>query len=1212
MVGAELATSAESSERWEFWVDRGGTFTDVVGRAPDGRWHTRKLLSENPGHYPDATLAGIRELLGTPADAAVPTDRVASVRLGTTVATNALLERRGARTALLITDGFTDLPTIGDQHRPRIFARTLVRPAPLQQTVLGYAERVAHDGTVLRAPDLERLRRDLAAARAAGAQSLAVVCLHAHLHPEHEYAAARVAREVGFEQVSCSAVVDPMLRVVPRAATTVVDAYLSPITDAYLARLAAELPGVRLLVMTSHGGLTEAAHLRGKDAVLSGPAAGVVAAARLAARAGFTELVGLDMGGTSTDVSHYAGSFERNRDNEIAGVPLRTPMLAIHTIAAGGGSVLAVVDDRYRVGPDSAGAQPGPTAYGRGGPLTITDANLLLGRIHAEHLPAVFGPTGDRPLDLPAVQAAFAELAAELGEVTPEQVAEGFRRVAVTEMANAVRTISVRRGRDLSRYALLSFGGAGGQHACAIADELGVDTVLVPPLAGLLCAVGIGLAELTAIREQAVEQPLTPDLDERLTAVAGELTAAVRAELGAQGVAAEDVRVSVEAHLRYAGADVTIPVELSGIEAMTTAAATAHRRLFGFEPDRGLAVESLRVTGTEHGRDRPIPAAPVQHDAPLAVPFHDAGTWHRAVLRSRHGIGPDESVAGPAILTEEGSTTVVEPGWVARPGAAGHLVLRRGHPRAVPAVAADTTADPVLLEIFANLFMAIAEQMGARLAATARSVNIKERLDFSCAVFDSAGRLIANAPHMPVHLGSMGAAVAALIAECGPGMRPGDVYALNDPYRGGTHLPDVTVVTPVWASQLEHAGDATPDAPLFFLASRGHHAEIGGRSPGSMPADSRTIDEEGVRLTAHLLVRDGAFRTAETMAVLTAGPYPSRAPEVNLADLRAQVAANATGLGELDRALATFGTAAVTAYAGHVLDNAEAAVRAVIDNLTDSQFRYEMDNGAVIAVRVAVDRAGRAATVDFTGSSPQLADNFNAPSSIVTAAVLYVFRTLVDRDIPLNDGCLRPLRIVVPAGSMLAPRPPAAVVAGNVETSQAITGALYGALGIAAEGSGTMNNVTFGNAEHQYYETVGSGSGAGPDGPGAPVIQTHMTNSRLTDPEVLETRFPVVVEEFSIRAGTGGAGVHRGGDGALRRLRFTAPVDVSLLSSHRRVPPYGMAGGAPGALGSNRLVRVDGTVVALRGCDSVAAGIGDVLEVATPGGGGWGTPPPTS
>jgi 5-oxoprolinase (ATP-hydrolysing) len=1229
MVGADPA-GPDSPGRWEFWVDRGGTFTDVVGRAPDGRWHTRKLLSENPGRYPEATLAGIRALLGVPADEPVPTDRVECVRLGTTVATNALLERRGARTALLITDGFTDLPVIGDQHRPQIFARRLTRPAPLQETVLGYGERVAFDGTVLRAPDLDRLRTDLTAARDAGIESLAVVCLHAHLHPDHERVAAGIAREVGLRRVSCSTDVDPMLRVVPRAATTVVDTYLSPITDRYLDSLAAELPGVRLLVMTSHGGLTEAAHLHGKDAVLSGPAAGVVAAARLAERAGHPEIIGLDMGGTSTDVSHFAGEFERNRTNEIAGVPLRTPMLAIHTIAAGGGSVLRVVDGRFRVGPASAGAHPGPLSYGRGGPLTITDANLLLGRIHPEHLPAVFGPDGDRPLDSAAARHAFAELAARLGEGRDaEQVAEGFRRVAVSEMANAVRTISARRGRDLSRYALMSFGGAGGQHACAIADELGMDTVLVPPLAGLLCAVGIGLAELTAIRERAVEQPLTSGVEAHLDAVATELAEQVRAELAEQGVSEPDL--AVRANLRYLGADSTIPVDLAPIPEMTRAAADAHRRLFSFEPDGSLAVESVRVTGTDRGRAAQLPAAAVGDRAePIEVPFHVADGWRTATLRPRHGLRPDEAVPGPAILTEDGATTVVEPGWVARRGPADHLVLRRDRPRARRELRT-AVPDPVLLEIFANLFMSIAEQMGARLAATARSVNIKERLDFSCAIFDAAGRLIANAPHMPVHLGSMGACVTALIADRGPEMRPGDGYALNDPYRGGTHLPDVTVVTPVFAEQLglppgttsdcdaggdegcDEGGDerrrAAVSAPLFFLASRGHHAEIGGRSPGSMPADSRSIDEEGVRLIGHLLVRDGVFRAAATEQLLTAGPYPSRAPQVNLADLRAQIAANATGLTELGRAVSTFGIDPVTAYAGHVLDNAEAAVRAVIDNLTDGQFRYEMDNGAVIAVRVTVDHPAREATVDFTGTSAQLADNFNAPASIVTAAVLYVFRTLVDRDIPLNDGCLRPLHIRVPAGSMLAPHPPAAVVAGNVETSQAITGALYAALGVAAEGSGTMNNVTFGNADHQYYETVASGSGAGPDHPGAAVIQTHMTNSRLTDPEVLESRFPVVVEEFSIRRGTGGAGLHRGGDGALRRLRFTEPVSVSLLSGHRRVPPYGMAGGQPGALGWNRLVRADGTVVALRGCDSIDAAIGDTLEIATPGGGGWGSPP---
>ncbi|MGQ0843602.1 MAG: hydantoinase B/oxoprolinase family protein [Sporichthyaceae bacterium] len=1191
---------------WRFWIDRGGTFTDVVGAAPDGALTSAKLLSSNPERYRDAATAGIRLLLGLAPDDPIPAERVDVVRIGTTVATNALLERRGTPTVLVITAGHVDALRIGRQDRPDIFAREIRRPEPLPARTIAYDERVGADGTVLRAPDLERLRADLTAARDAGCEAVAIACLHGHLFPAHERLAAAVAREVGFAQVCCSSSTNPLLRLLPRAETTVVDAYLSPVLRAYLDGLAAELPGVRLLVMGSHGGLADAAHVRGVDAVLSGPAGGIVAMAQVARAAGREEVVGFDMGGTSTDVSSWAGAYERRTDNEVAGVRLRTPMLAIHTIAAGGGSVLSILDGRYRVGPESAGAVPGPVAYRRGGPLALTDANLLLGRIDPRHFPAVFGPDGDLPLDLDAVRAAFADLA---GTDAPEVVAAGFRRVAVEQIADALRTISVRRGRDLARSALVCFGGAGGQHACAVAEALGVDTVLVPPLSGLLCAVGIGAADLTSIAEQAVEAPLTEDLD--LAGLVADLTARTVESLHAQG--AHDVEPRVLAQLRYAGSDTALGVPWGDPATMRSAAAAAHREMFAFDPDADLTVESIRVESTAAGMTveavspHSHPSTDLTTDFAATegahAPMYCDGEWVEAPLLNRAGLAAGQRVDGPAIVVEDGATTVVEPGWSAVAETSGHLVLARTGGNARAEVEIGEAADPVLLEVFANRFMAIAEQMGARLAATARSVNIKERLDFSCAIFDGAGQLLANAPHMPVHLGSMGACVQGLLEARSGEFAPGDAYACNDPYRGGTHLPDVTVVMPVFASQLgldESAG------PVFFLAARGHHAEIGGSTPGSMPSDSRSVEEEGVVLDAHLLMRSGAFLSEKTRAVLTAGPLPSRAVEVNLADLRAQVAALSAGLAELARTVAEFSLPAVLAYGGWVLDAAEAAVREVLDDLTEGQYRYEMDNGAVIEVAVTVDRAAREATVDFAGTSAQLPGNFNAPRSIVTAAVLYVFRTLISRDIPLNDGCLRPLRIRVPEGSLLRPRRPAAVVAGNVETSQAITGALYAALGVAAEGSGTMNNVTFGNAEHQYYETVASGSGAGPDYAGTPVVQTHMTNSRLTDPEVLETRFPVLVEEFSIRPGSGGDGLHRGGDGAVRRLRFTAPVTVSLLSGHRRVPPYGLAGGRPGALGVNRLERADGTSVELAGCDRVDAEAGDCLTIWTPGGGGWG------
>ncbi|MGQ0467917.1 MAG: hydantoinase B/oxoprolinase family protein [Sporichthyaceae bacterium] len=1248
------------SRRWQFWIDRGGTFTDVVGADPSGGLVGAKLLSRNPERYRDAATAGIRRLLGLPDDAPIPAERIEVVRIGTTVATNALLERRGTPTVLVTTAGHTDALRIGRQDRPDIFARHIVRPEPLPARTVAYDERVAADGTVLRAPDLGRLRADLGSARDAGLQAVAIACLHGHLYPAHELLAAEVARDVGFAQISCSSQVNPLQRLLPRAETTVVDAYLTPVLRAYLDGLAAELPGVRLLVMGSHGGLADAAHVRGVDAVLSGPAGGIVAMAQVARSAGRCEVVGFDMGGTSTDVSAWAGAYERRTDNEVAGVRLRTPMLAIHTIAAGGGSILSIEDGRYRVGPRSAGADPGPVAYRRGGPLTLTDANVLLGRIHPTHFPAVFGPTGTDPLDATAVRHAFAELsragaqaieASGAGEPVcepasgssdpepiepverrrsgthdsrngcsdarnvpvcgavsadtpaPEAIAAGFRRVAVEQIADALRTISVRKGRDLANSALVCFGGAGGQHACAVAEALGMDTVLVPPLSGLLCAVGIGAADLTAIAEQAVERPLAAAAE--LTELVEDLVARTNRSLQEQGADPAEVITRVLGQLRYQGSDTALGVPWGEPDAMRRDAAAAHRAMFSFDPDADLVVESIRVEAAVHSRPTTArPAETATADDHL-VPMYVDGAWVQARLLQRDALNVGQRLDGPAIVVEDGATTVVEAGWTARAEASGHLVLARSAGGRAATVQLGESADPVLLEVFANRFMAIAEQMGARLAATARSVNIKERLDFSCAVFDGHGQLVANAPHMPVHLGSMGACVAGLIDARAAEFQPGDVYACNDPYRGGTHLPDVTVVMPVYPSQV-----GLPDhiRPAFYLAARGHHAEIGGSTPGSMPSDSRTVAEEGVVFDAHLLVRGGAFRAAETAAVLQTGPMPSRAVEVNLADLRAQVASLAAGLVELKRTVEEFSLEVVSAYAGWVLDTAEAAVRDVLGDLTDGQYSYEMDNGATIAVQVAVDHVAREAVVDFAGSSAQLDTNFNAPRSIVTAAVLYVFRTLISRDIPLNDGCLRPLHIRVPARSLLSPEPPAAVVAGNVETSQAITGALYAALGVAAEGSGTMNNVTFGNADAQYYETVASGSGAGPGYDGTPVVQTHMTNSRLTDPEVLEARFPVLVEEFSIREGTGGAGRNRGGDGALRRLRFTEPVTVSLLSGHRRVPPYGLAGGEPGALGVNRLQKPDGTQIHLAGCDRVDAEAGDVLSISTPGGGGWGKP----
>lgn len=1194
---------------WQFWVDRGGTFTDIVARRPDGRLVTRKLLSDNPARYADAAVAGVRELLAeTPGP-------VESVRMGTTVATNALLERHGERTLLVITRGFGDALRIAYQNRPHLFARRIELPELLHERVIEVDERVAADGTVLRAPDLDALAGPLRKAYDDGIRAVAVVCLHSHLHPAHERAVGELAARIGFPQISLSSEVSPLMKLVPRGDTAVVDAYLSPVLRRYVRHVADDLHGVRLMFMQSNGGLTEAGRFRGKDAVLSGPAGGIVGMARMSRLAGYDRVIGFDMGGTSTDVSHYAGAYERVLTTRIAGVRLRAPMLDIHTVAAGGGSVLHFDGARYRVGPDSAGADPGPACYRGGGPLTVTDANVMLGRIQPVHFPEVFGPDGDQPLDRELVRDRFTALASDIREQTgddrtPEQVAEGYLRIAVAGIAGAVKRISVQKGHDVTRYALTTFGGAGGQHACMVADSLGIRTVLVPPVAGLLSALGIGLADTTAMREQSVEAPLHPAAMPGVLETARRLEEAARAELRGEDVPGESVRVSRRAHLRYDGTDTALTVGLTEPDAMKRAFEELHRHTYSFTLDRPVVVEALSVeaTGLTEPPDLSAlapyrPARAGRPAAPRTVRLHTGGAWRDVSLHHREDLPPGGAVTGPAVITESGATTVVDDGWRATATDGGHLVVERT--AITESSDLDTEVDPVLLEVFNNLFMSIAEQMGARLQSTAQSVNIKERLDFSCALFDPDGNLVANAPHIPVHLGSMGAGVKEVVRRRGAGMRPGDAYAVNDPYHGGTHLPDVTVITPVFG----HA-DTHGDRILFYVASRGHHAEIGGIAPGSMPAGSRTIDEEGILFDTWLLAEDGRLREAETRRLLTSGPYPSRTPDTNLADLRAQIAANQKGVDEVGHMIEEFGLDVVQAYMRHVQDNAEEAVRRVIDALADGEYAYETDSGAVIRVRITVDRARRSAVIDFTGTSPQLPTNFNAPRSVVHAAVLYVFRTLVADDIPLNDGCLRPLEIVVPAGTMLSPEPPAAVVAGNVETSQAVTGALYAALGVQAEGSGTMNNVAFGNERHQYYETVASGSGAGDGFPGASVVQTHMTNSRLTDPEVLEWRLPVRLEEFAVRHGSGGAGRWPGGDGAVRRIRFLEPMTVSTLSQHRRVPPYGMAGGGPGALGSARVERADGTVVPLGSSGSADVGPGDVLVVVTPGGGGYGPPPP--
>lgn len=1176
---------------WQFWIDRGGTFTDVVARDRDDRVHVLKLLSEDPEQYEDAAVAAIDRLL--PAG-----EQVDAVKMGTTLATNALLERRGEPTVLVITQGFADALRIGYQERPRIFDRQIVLADLLHTHTIEARERLDAGGRVLQPLDTRALTEDLRAAFEAGFRSAAITFLHAYRQPVHEQQAAQVAREVGFTQVSVSSEVSPLMKLVARGDTTVVDAYLSPLISRYVESIRDQLPGAGLLFMQSNGGLAPADAFRGKDAILSGPAGGIVGMARTAEAAGHHQVIGFDMGGTSTDVSHYAGEFERQFETQVAGVRMRAPMMSIHTVAAGGGSVLHYDGSRYRVGPDSAGAHPGPACYRRGGPLTVTDANVMLGRIHPEHFPHVFGD-GSQALDTAVARERFTDLAARIDDGrTPEQVAAGFRQIAVANMANAIKKISIQRGYDLSNYTLATFGGAGGQHACAVANELGISRVLIHPLAGVLSAYGMGLADVSAIREQSIEAPLTSGLLTEVDAVVEQLATQAREELGTT-----PDEQATRAHIRYAGTDTALLVPLASAAQMQAAFEAAYQQRFSFlMPDKDLILEAISVeliaaAGTSAEQD--VILAQPQHERQATTAAMFTGeAWHQVPLHTRAHLRPGQEIRGPAIITEDTSTTVVETGWFAALMADGNLVLTAEEGPG-PALVS-TQRDPVRLEIFNNLFSSIAEQMGVRLRGSAQSVNIKERLDFSCAIFDAEGHLIANAPHIPVHLGSMGESIR-IVAERNAGrIRPGDVYALNDPYHGGTHLPDVTVVTPVFvAGQLQ-----------FFVASRGHHAEIGGITPGSMPAFSTSLDEEGVVIDNWLLASGGRLREAETIELLCAGPHPSRNPQANLADLRAQIAANERGVQELAAMCETFSLEVVQAYMVHVRDNAAEAVRRVIDTLPEGSYRYELDSGAVIAVQIRPDPATRTATIDFAGTSAQLESNFNAPSAVAKAAVLYVFRTLVADDIPLNAGCLEPLDIRIPAGSMLAPQYPAGVVAGNVETSQAVTGALYAALGAGAEGAGTMNNVTFGNETHQYYETLASGSGAGPGFAGTDVVQTHMTNSLLTDPEVLELRLPVRVESYRIRRGSGGAGQYPGGDGGRRELRFTEAVTVTVLSGHRQIPTYGMAGGRPGALGRHWVEHSDGTVTQMAGCDSIPASAGDAFIIETPGGGGYGPASP--
>ena len=1188
---------------WQFWVDRGGTFTDVVAKAPDGQLHTHKLLSENPEVYPDAAVHGIRALLGLSARDPIPAGQISAVKMGTTVATNALLERKGERTLLLITKGMRDLLRIGYQNRPRLFDLHIKLPELLYDDVVEVDERLDADGVVVAPLDIDAARAALLTAHAQGYRSVAIALMHSYRFSDHEKTLGDIARAVGFTQVSLSHQASPLIKIVARGDTAVVDAYLSPILRRYVGQVADALGASkggceRLMFMRSNGGLTDAALFEGRDAILSGPAGGVVGMVRTAVDLGYEKLIGFDMGGTSTDVCHYAGEYERSFETEVAGVRMRAPMMSIHTVAAGGGSILSFRDGRMQVGPESAGANPGPAAYRRGGPLTVTDCNVLLGKLHPDLFPTVFGPNADQPLDVDAVRAKFDDMAREIGGgMSVEDIAEGFLRIAVENMANAIKKISVQRGYDVTKYTMNCFGGAGGQHACLVADALGMESVFIHPFAGVLSAFGMGLADVRAMREMQFGKGFDA-LAEAKASLATLATDAC-AEVAGQGIAADEISIVTMAHIRPDGAQQTLAVPFGAPVDMAAAFEAAHQQRFGFIPQGArllidiLTAEAIGATGEAVNLPEPDGAAGKEQTRPM----WSQGALHDVPVVDRDTMRRGDTVQGPAIITEPTGTNILEQGWQAECLRGGNLIIRRTIP-VQRETAIGTRVDPVMLEVFNNLFMSIAEQMGATLANTAYSVNIKERYDFSCAIFDEAGDLVANAPHVPVHLGSMSESVRTILRQNAGKIRHGDVFMMNNPFNGGTHLPDVTVITPVFEG----------DRIVYTVASRGHHADIGGKTPGSAPPDSRHIDEEGVLIDNFLLVSQGQLRDGETRALLASGKYPCRNVDQNMADLSAQIAANATGVAELVKITRQFGLDTVHAYMTHVQDNAEECVRRVLDVLRDCEFTYPLDSGDQIKVAIAVDHANRCATLDFTGTSPQNALNYNAPLAICRAVVLYVFRTLVGNDIPMNEGCLKPLNLIVPEGSMINPAAPAAVISGNTEVSQAIADTLFGALGVIAGSQGTMNNFVYGNDTYQNYETICGGTGAGDGFDGTSAVHSHMTNTRMTDPEVLETRFPVRVDEFSIRQGSGGAGAFKGGDGIVRRLRFLEPMTVTVLTSHRVVPPHGAAGGGTGALGENRVVRVNGRVDRLQGNDETQVVAGDVFVMKTPGGGGYGTP----
>jgi len=1188
--------------QWNFWIDRGGTFTDVIARSPDGKIATKKLLSINPSVYTDAAMHGIRQFLQLDVDAAIDSNLIDSIKMGTTVATNALLQRKGEPTLLAITEGLADVIEIGYQDRPETFALKITKPDVLYESVIEIGERMLASGQVERAPDRNEIRSKLQSAFDRGLRSVAIALMHGHRFPEHEIIVAEIAEEIGFGQISTSHDVSRLSKIVSRGETTVVDAYLTPVLDRYTHLIASELNDpMTLLFMQSSGGLVDAAHFRGRDAILSGPAGGVVGAVATARLAGFKKIIGFDMGGTSTDVFHYAGNFEKVYEAQIAGVRMRVPMLDIHTVAAGGGSILKFDKGRFRVGPESSSADPGPLCYRNGGQLSVTDINVALGRIQPDFFPAIFGSDQDQVLDDKAPLAAFAQIAAEVSDGrSAEQVAEGFLAIAVEHMAQAIKKITIQRGFDVQDYVLNCFGGAAGQHACRVADRLGIKKIFLHPLAGVLSAYGMGLAELKTERQTLIDRDLTTLSNDLILRYVQTLAEENESNLAEQGIVAGDVQHTATAQLHYRATNTLIDVSVTSIDQMVIDFNYRHRQKFGFLASEkaiwinSVIVESYGVTQQLKEAAKEQPTTESIGPVVLAPMFTD-DSWRQTPVYQSQQLTFGHQIAGPAIIVGENDTIVVEAHWSASVNKYGHLILTTGDSE-VTSNAVATTCDPVQLEIFNHLFMSIAQQMGVVLQNTSQSVNVKERLDFSCAIFDAEGNLIANAPHVPVHLGSMDAAVKVVIND-GQSINRGDVFVQNNPYNGGSHLPDITVVTPVFSSD---------ESIIFFVASRAHHEDVGGIAPGSMSPKALTIVEEGVTLDCVKMIEGGSFANARITELLSAPPYPVRNIQQNIADLMAQAAANETGVSELKILVADYGRDTVIAYMGHIQDAAEESVRRLIATLSEGEFEYRLDEGEIICVAIRPDLKTRSVIIDFTGTSDQLANNRNAPAAITRAAVLYVLRCLVADDIPLNAGCMKPVKLILPSGSMLNPIYPAAVVAGNVETSQAVTNAIFAALKALGSSQGTMNNLTFGNDEYQYYETICSGSSAGRGFDGVAAVHTHMTNTRMTDPEILEQRYPVVLDEFSIRRGSGGRGKWSAGDGIKRRIRFLDSMECSILSGHRVVRPFGIGGGEPGQIGVNTIIRTDGTVENIGGNAQRSVDVGEAIEIVTPTGGGFG------